>query len=130
VVNLDEIEYLRQIMHVTVLEKGISHPDVLLASRRIDEAVNEYYNAELLQKGSIGEKPIEGDAIHPRRQAILDFIRNYPHQYSPTVREIGAGVGLRSSSSVQGHIDKLVEHGYVERRPKCARCIVIKSPLA
>lgn len=41
--------------------------------------------------------------MHPSRQAILDFIRNHPHQYSPTVREIGAGVGLSSSSNVHTH---------------------------
>lgn len=66
--------------------------------------------------------------MNHRQQAMLDFIREYPHQYSPTVREIGIGVGLSSSSSVQHHLDKLEERGHIERRPKCARCIVIKSP--
>lgn len=66
--------------------------------------------------------------ISPMQKAILDFIRDYPRQYSPAVREIGAGVGLRSSSSVQHHLDKLDEQGHIERRPKCARCIVVKTP--
>jgi hypothetical protein len=34
--------------------------------------------------------------ISSMQQAILDFIRNYPHQYPPTAREIDGGVGLSS----------------------------------
>lgn len=61
----------------------------------------------------------------PRQQSILNFIRDYPHQYPPTVREIGAGVGLSSSSTVHHHINKLVEMGLIERRANCSRCIVL-----
>lgn len=45
-----KIENLRQEMHVTALEKGISHPDVLRVSQRLDEAINEFYNVDLIQK--------------------------------------------------------------------------------
>ena len=37
------LEYLRQEMHITALEKGISHPDVLMISQRLDEIINEVY---------------------------------------------------------------------------------------
>jgi repressor LexA len=63
----------------------------------------------------------------PRQQAILDFIRDYPLQYPPTVREIGAAVGLSSSSTVHAHLTKLVELGFIERKPNSPRCIVIKE---
>ena len=63
--------------------------------------------------------------MHPRQQAIIDFIRDYPHQYPPTVREIGAGVGLRSSSIAHHHITELVKLGFIERRPNSPRCIVL-----
>ncbi|MBC8016578.1 MAG: aspartyl-phosphate phosphatase Spo0E family protein [Sporomusaceae bacterium] len=36
-----KIECLRQRMNATALEKGISHPDVLAASQRLDEAINQ-----------------------------------------------------------------------------------------
>lgn len=36
-----KIEYLRQKMHEEALAKGISHPDVLVASQRLDEAINQ-----------------------------------------------------------------------------------------
>ena len=45
-----EIECLREKMHVTALEKGISHPDVLRVSQRLDEAINEIYKVVLIQK--------------------------------------------------------------------------------
>ena len=38
-----KIECLRQEMHITALEKGISHPDVLTVSQRLDEVINELY---------------------------------------------------------------------------------------
>lgn len=61
----------------------------------------------------------------PKQQAILNFIRNYPHQYPPTVREIGEGVGINSSSTVHRNLTMLVTLGLIERRPNCPRCIVL-----
>lgn len=60
-----------------------------------------------------------------RQQQIIDFIRNYPHQYPPTVREICAGVGLKSSGTVHEHIINLEKLGLIERRANCPRCIVL-----
>jgi len=67
----------------------------------------------------------KGYNIRPRQQAILDFIRDYPHQNSPTVREICTGVDLSSSSTVHSHLIKLEEQGYIVRKPNCPRCIVL-----
>lgn len=41
----------------------------------------------------------------------------------PTVREICAAVGLRSTSSVQSNLDALEEAGYIERDPMLKRSI-------
>jgi len=60
--------------------------------------------------------------MNPNRQAIINFIRDYPHQYPPTVREIAAGIGI-SSSTVHDNLDALVKLGLIERRPNCPRCI-------
>lgn len=50
------------------------------------------------------------------RHKILEFIVSYiqEHGYSPTVREIGNGVGLKSSSSVQSHLKKMFANGTLE----------------
>src|SRR5699024_3256631 len=41
----------------------------------------------------------------------------------PSVREIGAAVGLKSTSSVQANLDALEEAGFIERDPMLKRSI-------
>jgi len=47
---LCKIECLRQKMYVTALGKDRSHPDVLMASERLDKAINELYELVLIHK--------------------------------------------------------------------------------
>ena len=47
---LYNIEYLRQEMYVMALENGISHPDVLMVSQKLDEVINKFFELELNQK--------------------------------------------------------------------------------
>lgn len=51
----------------------------------------------------------------PRTRQVLAAIDTLCRQigYPPTVREIGQAVGLASSSTVHGHIDKLQRLGLV-----------------
>lgn len=51
-----------------------------------------------------------------RKKQIIQFIHVFrqQHTFAPTVREIGEGVNLASSSTVQNHITWLVEQGYIE----------------
>lgn len=51
-----------------------------------------------------------------KREEILDFIISYItlHGYSPSVREIGAGVGLTSTSTVHRHILRMLDDGMIE----------------
>ncbi|MBE0343750.1 repressor LexA, partial [Paenibacillus sp. 28ISP30-2] len=53
--------------------------------------------------------------ISSRQQAILEFIRNEVRLkgYPPSVREIGEAVGLASSSTVHGHLDRLDKQGLI-----------------
>jgi len=53
------IECLRQEMHLTALEKGISHPDVLRISQRLDKAINELYKLFLIQQVEWGNNSSE-----------------------------------------------------------------------
>ncbi len=48
-----------------------------------------------------------------RQAEILAFIEGHVvrHGYPPTVREIGAGVGLASPSTVHRHLEKLEDGG-------------------
>ncbi len=60
-----------------------------------------------------------------RQQAILDFIRSEVREkgYPPSVREIGEAVGLASSSTVHGHLDRLEKKGCIRRDPTKPRAI-------
>ena len=51
------------------------------------------------------------------QQKILDFIKSEIEQkgYPPSVREICAAVGLRSTSSVHAHLNHLEEQGLIRR---------------
>lgn len=50
-----------------------------------------------------------------RDKEILECIKRYmkEHGTTPTIREIGEGVGLYSTSSVHIHFQKLVMSGYI-----------------
>ncbi|MDO7904940.1 transcriptional repressor LexA [Paenibacillus sp. JX-17] len=63
--------------------------------------------------------------ISSRQAAILDFIRNEVRLkgYPPSVREIGEAVGLASSSTVHGHLDRLEKKGLIRRDPTKPRAI-------
>jgi repressor LexA len=67
--------------------------------------------------------------LNKRQQDILEFIQqNIQHKgYPPSVREIGKAVGLRSSSTVHGHLHQLEEKGYIKRDPTKPRAIEILS---
>ena len=61
-----------------------------------------------------------------RKKQIIQFIHDFrqQHAFPPTVREIGEGVSLASSSTVHHHITWLVEQGYIElekMRPRTIR---------
>lgn len=60
-----------------------------------------------------------------RRRQVLDFVRRHieSHGYAPSVREIGAAVGIKSTKAVKHHLDILVSAGELERVPGRARSL-------
>ena len=51
-----------------------------------------------------------------KAQLIVDYVNQFiqEHGYSPSVREIGAAVGLRSTASVSYHLQALQEKGLLQ----------------
>ena len=45
--------------------------------------------------------------------------------FSPTVREIGEAIGLKSTSSVHIYLKRLEEWGYIIRKNECPRAIKV-----
>lgn len=62
-----------------------------------------------------------------RQLQILEFIREHVKEkgYPPSVREIAQAVGLKSSSTVHGHLNRLEEKGFIRRDPTKPRAIEI-----
>lgn len=54
---------------------------------------------------------------------ILDYMESYlrRHTYQPTVREIGAKFGIKSTKTVSEHLKSLAAKGYLERDPSRSR---------
>lgn len=67
-----------------------------------------------------------------RQLAIYNFIRSYSdeHGYPPSVREIGAAVGLASPSTVHMHLKVLEEQGLIKRDSKKPRTIEVMGKQA
>lgn len=62
---------------------------------------------------------------------ILDFVERYQCQNhrSPTYREIGAAVGIRSTDHVSRDLRRLVRDGYISFKPRVSKSIVLlKTP--
>ena len=51
-----------------------------------------------------------------KAQLILEFVNTFVQEngFAPSVREIGAAVGLRSTASVSYHLQQLQEKGYLQ----------------
>jgi repressor LexA len=63
-----------------------------------------------------------------RQQRILVAIRDWvgKHGYSPSTRQIGDAVGLRSASTVSKHLTSLEEKGFLSRSQSMSRPIDVR----
>ena len=63
--------------------------------------------------------------ITNKQLIVLDYIKQYIAEkgYSPTVREICQGLGLKSPATIQEHLKKLVYAGLITNNPKKSRTI-------
>ncbi len=66
-----------------------------------------------------------------RQQAVLDCIESCIREkgYGPTVREIGAELGLHSPSTVHVHLKALEQKGLIKRDPLKSRSITLTYSL-
>lgn len=69
------------------------------------------------------------DKLSKRQMAIYEYICAYTKErgYPPSVREIGAAVGLASPSTVHMHLKVLQERGFIKRDSKKPRTIEVVS---
>ena len=67
---------------------------------------------------------------HGKTEQILEFIREFcaEHGFSPTIREIGRGVGLQSTSTVAGYLNRMTRDGLITSIPGTPRSIQTAEP--
>ncbi|MFC9994142.1 transcriptional repressor LexA [Nocardia sp. NPDC127526] len=70
-----------------------------------------------------GFEHLDTSLLPERQQRILCTIRDWVqrHGYSPSSREIGDAVGLKSASSVSRHLKELEERGFLKRSESVTR---------
>jgi repressor LexA len=74
--------------------------------------------------------PPDASGLTPRQRCVLEIIRESIEQkgYPPSMREIGAAVGLASVSSVAHQLKVLERNGFVRRDPNRPRAIEVFLP--
>jgi len=74
--------------------------------------------------------PPDATGLTPRQQRVLAHIKDsIEHRgYPPSMREIGASVGLTSTSSVAHQLRVLEEKGYLKRDPNRPRALEVFLP--
>jgi repressor LexA len=72
---------------------------------------------------------LDASALPLRQQRILLTIQDWVvrHGYSPSTREIGDAVGLRSSSTVSKHLTSLEDKGFLRRSSTMSRPIDVRA---
>ena len=62
-----------------------------------------------------------------KQLAVLNFLQDFTEEngYSPSYREMMAGLGLSSVSAVAEHVDNLVSKGVLRKVPGAARSLEI-----
>lgn len=77
----------------------------------------------------ITQSCVEHPLLTQKEREVLDFIREYWKKYKlyPSFREIGAGIGLRSASSVNRYIHSLTEKGEILPHKGKMRCLVLNE---
>ncbi|MGM8213336.1 transcriptional repressor LexA [Virgibacillus sp. W0430] len=65
--------------------------------------------------------------LSKRQKMIVEYIKSEVQTkgYPPSVREIAEAVGLASSSTVHGHLERIESKGYIRRDPTKPRAIEI-----
>jgi repressor LexA len=71
---------------------------------------------------------LDTSTLPRRQQQILATIRDWAvrYGYSPSTRQIGDAVGLRSSSSVSKHLSSLEERGFLRRATTMSRPVDVR----
>jgi repressor LexA len=71
------------------------------------------------------------EGLGKRHEKIMHFLANFQEQkgFSPSIRDIGESIGVRSTSLVDYYLNQLEEMGYIKRDKHISRSICIQKAL-
>lgn len=85
-----------------------------------------------ITKSVVTPAPVEETTIRPtkKQRELLTFIDNFikEHGYSPSYREIMAGLNYTSVATVALHVGNLIKRGHVRKRDRSARSLEVVTP--
>ena len=86
--------------------------------------------AKLSKVTALPDGPEDSFGLTVRQRLILRMIRDTIEQrgYPPSIREVGAAVGLASPSSVSHQLKALEAKGFLHRDPKRPRALMVHLP--
>jgi repressor LexA len=73
----------------------------------------------------------KSEGLSKRHQLILKFLAEFQDKngYSPSIREIGGSIDVRSTSLVDYYLKQLEEKGYISREQHISRSICLLKPI-
>lgn len=79
---------------------------------------------------TLGDNMSRYNDLSTKQNEILIYIKKFmaENKFSPSVREICKGVNLNSPATVQVHLSKIIEKGYIKRNPKNNRLLELMVP--
>jgi len=108
-------------------EKGSGQRDEHHDEQRVEHGDGDEPGAEVR---ALPDGPAGGDGLTDRQRLVLETIRDSVERrgYPPSMREIGAVVGLTSPSSVAHQLATLERKGYLRRDPNRPRAMEVRMP--
>jgi repressor LexA len=69
--------------------------------------------------------------LSERHRKILEFLSKFQedHGYSPSIRQIGDSISVKSTSLIDYYLNQLQESGFIERENRISRSIRIIQPI-
>lgn len=106
----------RRLVVITVF----AEEDAFLARRTVRPSIDLFFSI-------VYNYSIMAVKITKKQLAVLNFLQDFTEEngYSPSYREIMAGLGLSSVSAVAEHVENLVEKGVLRKVPGAARSLEV-----
>jgi len=70
--------------------------------------------------------------LSERHRKIMEFLTKFQdaNGYSPSIRQIGDSISVKSTSLVDYYLNQLLEMGYIERENRISRSIRVLQPVS